>query len=134
MDQVRVTGIDGPNGLKALAADLDAAARVAPDEVRKVAQKGALNIRNDWRRAWAGHAHAPALPRAVTYDTMQVADRVMAEIGPEKEKPQGSLGNLFEYGSVNNAPIPGGLPALERERPRFEKALEDLIARSLDRR
>jgi hypothetical protein len=129
MVQVRVEGIDG---LRRLAADLDAAAHVAPEEARKVVAKGALNIKKDWRRAWTGLRHAPALPYAITYDTKLTGDRASAEIGPDKDRRQGALGNLIEYGSVKNAPIPGGLPALEREAPRFEKALTDLAARTLE--
>lgn len=131
MDQVRVTGIDD---LNRLAAELDTAAGVAPEEARKVVAHGAFNIKKDWRQAWTGLAHAPALPYAISYDVRQVGGRVAAEIGPDKDKRQGALGNLIEYGSVNNAPRPGGLPALEREAPRFEKAMEDLAVRALEGR
>lgn len=128
--RVTVTGFDGANGLEALAADLDRGAAVAPKEARKVVQKGALNIKNDWRKRWSGLSHAPAVGRAVSYDTVETPTGATAEIGPDKDRPQGPLGNLLEYGSVNNAPIPGGQPALQQERPRFEKALEDLAARA----
>jgi hypothetical protein len=131
---VTVTGIDGPDGLQALVAGISRAADVAPDETRKVVQRGALNVKNEWRRRWTGHAYAPALPYSITYDTTMVGARTAAEIGPERGRRQAALANLFEYGSVNNAPIPGGAPALEKERPRFEKALEDVAYRSLDRR
>ncbi|MFI2664882.1 hypothetical protein [Micromonospora carbonacea] len=120
--------------LHLLAVDLDEAAAAAPGEVRKVVQKGALNIKTDWRRRWTGHPHAPRLPYAVTYDTRETPTGSSAEIGPDKEKTQGALGNLFEFGSVNNAPIPGGIPAAEAEKPRFEKALEDLAVRLLEDR
>ncbi|MEU8186011.1 hypothetical protein [Micromonospora carbonacea] len=118
--------------LHLLAVDLDEAAAAAPAEVRKVVQKGALNIKTDWRRRWSGHPHARRLPYAVTYDTKETSTGSSAEIGPDKDKPQGALGNLFEFGSVNNAPIPGGIPAAAAEKPRFEKALEDLAVRLLE--
>lgn len=116
----------------AFAVDLDAAAAVAPAEVRKVVQRGALNIKTDWRRRWTGLGHAPRLPYAVTYDTRELPGGATAEIGPDKDKPQGALGNLIEYGSVNNAPIPGGAPALAAEGPRFERSLEDLAVRLVE--
>lgn len=122
----KMTGLDGPDGLSALAAELEHAARVAPDEARKVVQKGALNIKKDWRRRWSGMAHLPRLPYAVTYDTTFSGQQAGAEIGPDKDRPQGALGNIPEFGTVNNAPIPGGAPALESERPRFERAMNDL--------
>lgn len=131
--QVKVTGVDGANGLEALAADLERAADMAPAEVRKVVGKGALNIKTDARRRVEGLAHAPAYPRAITYDTAVTPAGASAEIGPDKSKRQGSLGNVIEYGSVNNPPHPHLAPALQAERPRFEKALEDLAVKSLDR-
>lgn len=134
MAQVTVSGVDGPDGLKALAADLDRAAAVAPAVARQVVQRGALNIKTDWRREWSGLSHAPALHRAVGYDTWVTASGAAAEIGPDTDKRQGYLGNVAEYGTVNNAPHPGGAPALERERPRFAKALEDVAADELERR
>lgn len=123
---VTVTGIDGANGLQMLVADLQREARVAPAQARQVVQKGLLNIKTDWRKRWTGFPHAPRLPYAITYDTTVSGEKVEGEVGPDKDKTQGALGNLFEYGSVNNAPIPGGLPALQTEQPKFERAIEDL--------
>jgi hypothetical protein len=132
-DSVTIRGIDGPDGLKALAADLQRVAVRTPAETRAVVQKGALNVKNDWRERWSGLAHAPALPNSITYDTTVKGLTFEAEIGPEHDRRQAPLANLLEYGSVNNAPIPGGAPALEEERPKFERALEDLGYRSLGR-
>ncbi|MET7395619.1 hypothetical protein ABZS66_19225 [Dactylosporangium sp. NPDC005572] len=86
--------------------------------------KGALNIKNDWRQRWSGIAHAPALGSAVTFDVFYTLTAVNAEIGPDKQRRQGALANLIEFGSENNAPIPGGLPALQTEEPKFALALE----------
>jgi hypothetical protein len=93
---------------------------------RDVVSKGALNVKEDWRERWSGLKHAPSLQYAVTYDTAEEGTRLSAEIGPDKDKRQGALGNLLEFGSVNNAPHPAGSPALDVEQPRFEKAIEDL--------
>lgn len=123
---VQVHGIDGPDGLSMLVADLEREAQIAPAEARKVVQKGCLNIKTDWRGRWSGYPHAPRLPYAIGYDTKQLGGRIEGEVGPDKDKQQGALGNLFEYGSVKNAPIPGGAPALEAEKPKFERAMQDL--------
>lgn len=126
---VTVTGIDGPDGLERLVADLAHEAKVAPAEALKVVQKGCFNIKKDWRKRWSGFPHAPRLPYAIGYDTKRLGGRIDGEVGPDKDKPQGALGNLFEYGSLNNAPIPGGAPALQAEQPKFEKAMLDLAFR-----
>lgn len=128
--RVTVSGLDGAHGLEYLAGELEEAAAAAPAEVRKVVQRGALNVKRDWRKAWSGLSNAPALPYAVGYDTSETPTGAVAEIGPDKDKAQGALGNLIEYGSVNNAPHPGGAPALRAEEPKFLRALEDLAYRS----
>lgn len=119
--------------LREYASQLDTAAKVMPKEATKVVSKGALNIKNAWRKAWRGHRHIPALPQAVTYDLTKTATATEAEIGPDKDLPQGPLGNIIEFGSPGgrNAPIPGGLPALHAEMPRFEQAIADLAGKEL---
>ncbi len=117
--------------VQALAEILVKAAGVAPIEARAVVAKGALQIKNDARRRVSGLAHAPAYPASITYDTNETATGAWAEIGPDKGKRQGALGNLLEYGSVKNAPRPHMAPALEAEQPRFEKAMEDLAVKAL---
>jgi hypothetical protein len=113
-------------GAKELQDDLQQAADDAVKGAKGVVAKGSLNIKKDTQRAWSGFKHAPALPRAVGYDTKVSGTLVSSEIGPDKAKRQGALGNLLEYGSVNNAPHPALNPALDAEDPRFTSALEDL--------
>jgi hypothetical protein len=114
-----------------LAEILVAAAGVAPVEASKVVAKGALNIKTDARRRVSGLAHAPAYPNAITYDLHETATGGWAEIGPDKGKRQGALGNLLEYGSLKNAPRPHMGPAGEAEQPRFERAMEELAVAAL---
>lgn len=116
--------------LLGLEKDLRSAASDVVGEVRAVVSKGALNVKRDWQQAWSGHPHISGLPRTISYDTDVLKDTIVAEIGPEKTRAgQAPLGNVIEYGTVNNPPIPGGAPALDREEPRFEKALETLAAK-----
>lgn len=116
--------------LSRLVADLQAASKVT-EKVRPLVSKGALNIKNDWREAWQGMAHAPALPDAIGYDLHAGPGGVEAVVGPDKDKPQGALGNIIEFGTSTNAPRPGGQHALDREEPRFLAALDALVGRLL---
>lgn len=113
--------------LTKLATDLRTHSRKTPAAAVAVVSKGALNVKNDWRKAWSGIGHAPALPNAVTYDTKVTLRSVEAEIGPDKGRRQGALGNIIEFGTSKNAPNPGGGPALEREASRFEAAAVALL-------
>jgi len=113
---------------------LDKATSAAPDEAAKVVEKGALNIKNGARERISGLRHAPAYPRSITYDVWRDLRGPLAEIGPDKNKRQGALGNILEFGSPTSAPHPHMRPATEEELPRYEKAMEDLAARLLEGR
>lgn len=101
------------------------------DEVIKVGEKGALNIKRDWTQAWSGRSYIGPLSRSVSYDRRFKGTVVEWEIGPDKSKAQGALGNIIEYGSLNNPPIPGGLPALDKEAPRTEQHLSEVLGKVL---
>lgn len=108
------------------------AAGVAPAEARKVVAKGALNIKTGARRRVSGLAHAPAYPNAITYDSHETPGGGWAEIGPDKDKRQGALGNILEYGTIKNAPVPHMAPEAEAELPKFEKAMLALAPKELE--
>lgn len=97
-------------------------------KVQRRVNRGAFNIKRDWKQRWEGHDHIPHLPNAISYDVTRRGDFIGSEIGPDKEKRQGPLGNIIEFGSPDgrNAPIPGGVPALESEEPRFVESLANL--------
>ncbi|MEU5091719.1 hypothetical protein [Streptomyces sp. NPDC021356] len=61
----------------------------------------------------SGRPHLPAYPSSITYTASRGAAGPEAEIGPDKGRAQGPLGNLIEYGSIHNAPIPHLGPALD---------------------
>ncbi|MFJ5176716.1 hypothetical protein ACIP68_23125 [Streptomyces griseoviridis] len=61
----------------------------------------------------SGRKYLPAYPSSITYTVSRGPEGPEAEIGPDKGRPQGPLGNLIEYGSINNAPIPHLGPALD---------------------
>lgn len=117
--------------LLALQRHLTTAAQRTATQAVGVVSRGALQIRRDWSGRWSGHGHIPALPASISYDLTSSGLAISAEIGPDKERRQGALGNLLEFGSVKNAPMPGGLPALAAEEPRFIAAVADLAGRAL---
>lgn len=107
------------------------ATRVSLAEVTSVVAKGALNIKTDAAQRISGLKHAPAYPRSIGYDMYVTMTGPSAIIGPDKDKPQGALGNLLEYGSVKNAPRPHLAPAAEAEEPKFAAALEAAMVKAL---
>jgi hypothetical protein len=107
---------------------LRAAARGVAPEARKVLNRAALNVKTDAQRRASGIRYAPAYPRSITYDVDWRGDAGRAEVGPDKDRRQGALGNVLEYGiaSQNTLPHPHLGPALDAEVPNFEKYLGDL--------
>lgn len=114
-------------GLTELIDDLKRVEEVAPEEVAKVVKKGLQNIKTDTQARWAGARYAPSLAAAVTYDEPKIeGSTVSGEVGPDKDRRQGALGNIYEFGVPGTAPQPALNPAADVEEPRFAKALEDL--------
>jgi hypothetical protein len=96
-------------------------------EVEAVVKRGAVNVKKDWRanaKETAGSA-ARVYPYSITFDgpTRLPGHRIEAEIGPDKGKRQGALGNLLEYGSVNNPPHNDGKRAADKEQDKFAEAV-----------
>lgn len=114
------------SGLNELQAVLENAQRDVVPEAKKVLSRAALNVKNDAKKKVSGIKHAPAYPRAITYDTDWNGTLGRAEIGPDKDKRQGALGNILEYGTVNNPPYAHLGPALDYEGPNFERYLGEL--------
>lgn len=92
-----------------------------PRKAREAVAAEATIVRDSWRvymRARSQYGHIPWLPKAITHTVRTDADGPAAEIGPDKRKKQGPLGNLLEFGSRNNKPHRDGYRALrEREAP-----------------
>lgn len=105
--------------------------RVVP-EVGKVVTKGALNIQRDWADRWKGLPHLPGLASAINFDVKLGLGSIAAEIGADKGRFQGPLANVAEFGTVNNAPHPGGGPALAAQEPKFLKALGDAAEKVIE--
>jgi hypothetical protein len=106
-----------------LADDLEAVAAKAAPAVKKVVEKGAVNIKTGMRQDATGHPKYKYFPRSISYD---ITDGGMgAEIGPDKDLIMGDLGNLLYFGSSNNAPVLDINAPLHKEEPRFADALAD---------
>jgi hypothetical protein len=114
--------------LRSLAHDLSEAPARAQRDAVAVVEHGAVNVKTGWRdnAEQTSGRHARLYPSSISYDLgigAALAGHVEATIGPDKSKPQGPLGNLLEFGSVNNAPTNDGGRALADEAPKFEAAL-----------
>ncbi len=105
------------------------------DGVSRVTKHAAQNIKTNAAKIvrTMALAHVPHYPRSINYDHQRLPTGAMAEIGPDKDRRQGALGNFIEYGYAphNTKPHPHMLPATEKEEPVFRKQLQDVADRHL---
>lgn len=114
--------------LDQLTADLgEVAADVGPN-IRKAVEVTSLNIKKAWQEPLKGSSTLPGLPYAISYDISTVQDVggsvIKAEIGFDKNKSQGPLGSISEFGSPTITGRGYGLKALEANEGDFVKGLE----------
>jgi hypothetical protein len=119
-------------GLRELEATFGRIKEGALPVVDKIVGRGAFNIKKDAAKRISGLKHAPAYPRSITYDLFHLPFTSRAEIGPDKNKRQGALGNILEFGTVNNPAHPHLAPALAAEAPKFEAQIAAAAAKMWD--
>lgn len=122
--------------LNRLAADLGRVGPRSGAAAYAAVKTGATHVKDDAVAIAKGIGpHARLYPASISFDILGGVRDVLrtgvveAEIGPDKAKPQGALGNILEYGTSNNAPEAHLGPALDREGPAFERALADAIGK-----
>ena len=105
--------------LRALAAQLNAAAAKSPELVQAVLEKTAGDVQGD------AQALAPVdtgnLRSSISRDVTRDADGITAEVGPTA-----SYGAYVEFGTSRNPPQPYLRPALDRRVPMLEQALTQI--------
>lgn len=116
-------------GFAELVADLDVAAETVVSEGKKVVGQGCLNIKKQAQQIIRDNnpkRYLPHLPRAIGYDVTARAADITGEVGADAAKLQGGLQRIIEFGTVNSAPIPHMIPAIDAEAPNFERYVGEL--------
>lgn len=109
-------------GVRELAADLNEVPAEKGPAFSRIVRRGALNIKDELRNDAKSSGSYRHFHRSISYD---MVDDLSAEIGPDKDRVQGALGNILYFGTSNNAPVLSLEAPLEHEQPRFEQALAD---------
>lgn len=119
--------------LRALAVDLGNASREVEREAERVLEKGALNVKDKMAAdAKAAHGgYAKHFHRSISYDRATRAGQLGFEIGPDKHRRQGALGNLLYFGSANNGPTLDIEAGLIEEEPRLVSEMGKMLERVL---
>lgn len=121
-----MTFIIDASQVQKVAVELSAASAAALPKAAAVAGRGAMNVKKTAQSLAPKGPHTPHYARSISYDVTTTATGVQAEIGPDKNRRQGPLGNIFEYGTGDTPPRPHLGPALEAEADNFEKFIGEI--------
>lgn len=111
-----------------LAEDFGKASIKAVDEIDKVTERGALNVKNQMAAEAQSSGYYKHFSRSISYDRTTSIGEVSYEIGPDKslKGAQGALGNILYFGTSNNGAVLDIESPIRAEAPRFTKALADV--------
>ena len=118
--------------VRALAADLGKASREVFKEAEKVTEKAAHNIKTtmaDDAKSSGTYRHFAG---SISYDRAMSVGQIGYEIGPDKDRTQGALGNILYFGTSKNAPVLDVEVGLRKEAPEFEKRIGEMAEGLLD--
>ncbi|MDT0211240.1 hypothetical protein [Curtobacterium sp. BRD11] len=122
------------SALDLLAADLGEVASSAGPYVRDAMERTAIDVRDDWRKQATGIKRMRAYPSSIGYDFIAFqgfgATVLTCEIGPDKNRKQGALGNIVEFGSPTFAPRHQGDQALAAHSDEFEELLDQALQKA----
>lgn len=118
--------------LRTLAADLTrAGAKVLP-EVEKVVFKGAMNVKAGMIAEAKSSRSFKGIAPSIDFDLTASANGVEAEIGPRHGPGEaGNLANIAYFGTSRGGGTVDFEKPMNDERPKFEKAIAEVIARVL---
>ena len=114
-----------------LANDLAAAPFKAVPLAAAVVKKAAQNVKDHMVNEARSNGTYKHFHRAISYDVRLGFGGIEAEIGPDKDRTQGALGNVLYFGTSKNAPVLDINSGLRAEEEAFAENLADAIERAL---
>jgi hypothetical protein len=119
------------SALDQLAADLGEVAEHVGPNVRQAITGTSMGVKKAWQEPLKGSPTLPGLAWAVTFDitTFQGfgTSVIKSEIGFDKDRAQGALGNVSEFGTPTITGRGFGLKALEENQADFERGLDNAL-------
>lgn len=117
--------------LRTLAIDLGDAASDVLDEADKINARGAFNIKRTMQDEAKSSGYYRHFSRSITYDNRpsRSGRSIEREIGPDKGRTQGALGNILYFGTRNNAPVLDVESGLRKEEPAYVRHMGEMAER-----
>jgi hypothetical protein len=114
-----------------LANDLAAAPLKAVPLAAAVVKKTAQNVKDHMVNEARSNGTYKHFHRSISYDVHLAFGGIEAEIGPDKDRTQGALGNVLYFGTSKNAPVLDINSGLRAEEEAFAENLADAAERAL---
>jgi hypothetical protein len=121
------------SGAAELIRDLDVAAAEILPRTRILTEEAGETLRSRWaaNATQTAGKHGRLYPRSITAESVPAFMAAVVDVGPDSSKPQGGMGQGFEYGSVNQPPHLDGKKAADTVESAFVAALEAMTTRLL---
>jgi len=104
-------------------------------DVEAVTRRAAQNIKTGLAADAENDGHYPDFADAITYERkFSSLTSIDYEIGPDKDRRQGALGNILYFGTSKNAPVLSLDGPVQAEEPNFLRALRDAATGTLESR
>jgi len=120
--------------VRRLAADFGHAGDDAILEIDKVVERGALGMKKTMAEDAANSGHYKLFAASISYDRRYGFGSIAYDVGPDKDRPQGALGNILYFGTSNNDPELDIEVGMRSEGPPLERNLADVAERLASRR
>ncbi|QWY79641.1 hypothetical protein PP637_gp11 [Arthrobacter phage Persistence] len=117
---------DGSAEFRKLANDLGKIAGSAVKDVDAVLKKGAQNVKTEMVADAAGSEHFKGMAGAISYDSSYSVGTPRYEVGPDKGRRGGALGNIAYFGTSRGGGTLDIEKPLRSEEPRLTSELEKL--------
>lgn len=96
-------------------------------DVDKVLKRGVQNMKAEMEMDIRGSTHFKGMAGSISYDSDYRVGQVAYEIGPDKERRGGGLGNVYYFGTSRGGGSGDIDKPLRTEEPRLAQALGDLL-------
>lgn len=118
--------------LRRLDSDLGKIPGRAVPPLMKAVTEVSGRVRDKLREDASGMKHAPYFADSITDELKVKVGQIGAEIGPDKGRRQGALGNLLYFGSSKNAPVLDINAPLDDGGDQLEKAAGEVVGKLFD--
>lgn len=102
--------------------------RAVPPLIKAVTESSG-RVRDRMRADASGIGHAPHFPNSITDEVRVKVGQIEAEIGPDKGRTQGALGNILYFGTSKNGPVLDINAPLDAEGPALEQAAAEAVGK-----